>query len=410
VTRDMAGRAMTYLEARTHYGVIDPAVLAPLRPIWRRVLGDQDINALDALYARLIWIADGDNAALDKVAEDYRAIIGPPPSPPGAGGRAKASDDDATAGGGGDGEEGEDGAAAPGAGSLRDALAQAVGAARDGQLEQRSGTEAPATGGSGTGAPTGRMPDRGVARPPAPDEVQASNRFANELRKAMTLGTRRIDKGTPGGRFSGRAYARGRAQRALGHPATTHPWNVIKHITSPIEEPHVLLVVDTSGSMGGYEYALGPIVWIVTDALRQIGGRVATTLFGTGCELLSDGATPMPLVPGIKTGGGTAFAGDAIVTGCQHLDMENTRRPRAVYVRSDGGWYDTESGVHKIRELKALGVRTLHISIAMAPLSVECDRISVITDPADAMDIIARDTVEALRAAARPRVRGHLTA
>jgi hypothetical protein len=100
VTRGMAGRAMTYLHARTHYGVIDPAVLAPLRPIWRRVLGDQDINALDALYARLIWIADGDNAALDQAAEDYRAIIGPPPSPPGAGGGARASDDDATAGGG----------------------------------------------------------------------------------------------------------------------------------------------------------------------------------------------------------------------------------------------------------------------------------------------------------------------
>ena len=33
----------------------------------------------------------------------------------------------------------------------------------------------------------------------------------------------------------------------------------------------------------------------------------------------------------------------------------------------------------------------------MEPLSVEADRIVVIQDPADALDIIARDTVEALK-------------
>ena len=31
VTRDMAGRAMTYLHARTHYGAVKPAALAPLQ-------------------------------------------------------------------------------------------------------------------------------------------------------------------------------------------------------------------------------------------------------------------------------------------------------------------------------------------------------------------------------------------
>ena len=32
LTRDMCGRAMTYLAARTHYGIVDPATLAPLQP------------------------------------------------------------------------------------------------------------------------------------------------------------------------------------------------------------------------------------------------------------------------------------------------------------------------------------------------------------------------------------------
>ena len=65
------------------------------------------------------------------------------------------------------------------------------------------------------------MPDRGVDRPPYPDEVQHARRYANRLRQAITHGTRQIDKRTPGGRFDGRAYARGRA--AARQPAGPSP-------------------------------------------------------------------------------------------------------------------------------------------------------------------------------------------
>jgi len=78
--------------------------------------------------------------------------------------------------------------------------------------------------------------------------------------------------------------------------------------------------------------------------------------------------------------------------------MTNPRRPRFAYVVSDGGWWDTPAGVERIRWLAEHGVRTIHIAIGVAPLSVEADRIVVITDPADALDRIAGDTVAALRA------------
>ena len=133
------------------------------------------------------------------------------------------------------------------------------------------------------------MPDRGVDRPPFPDEIAHARRYATRLRQAITLGTRTIDKRTPGGRFDGRAYARGQAQRAHGRPVSTHPWRITRQISAPIQEPHVALVIDTSGSMGAYEYALGPIAWILTDGLRQIGGRCAIALFGSSAELLTDG-------------------------------------------------------------------------------------------------------------------------
>ena len=410
LTRDMAGRATVYLQARTHYGILDPTVLDGLRDVWRQVLGDQDLDTLDELFAKLIWIADGELEALDRAAREYRAIIGAPDPPPSED-HDDARSGDRSTGGSGDGPAGglvgrsaRAGAGTGARGTARAARRRPRPAAGPRGRGSSATSEAPRVGrGRGTGMPTGRMPDRGVDRPPAPDEIQQARRYATRLRQALTHGTRRIDKRTPGGRFDGRAYARGQAQRQTGRPVTTHPWRITRQVTAPIQEPHVGLVIDTSGSMGAYEYALGPICWILTDGLRQIGGRCATALFGNSVALLADGTRPLPLVPGIKTGGGTAFAGDAIELLCQQLEMTNPRRPRFVYVLSDGGWADTQAGVARIRWLAEHDVPTIHLSIGIAPLSVECDRIHVITDPAQALDHIAADTVAALRARTRAR-------
>lgn len=390
VSRELAGRAAVYLRARTLYGAADPTALRWLEPTWTSVLGTEDLSALDALFARLIWIADGNLDGLDDAARTYREIIGPPDEDPVYGGSAGAPD----------------------VGTLAEALEQAEAVARAGQLVQlehdvdlqallddvahTGRSEAPRPG-AGTGAPSGRMPDRGVDRPPFGDEVAQARRYATRMRQAMTLGTRTIDKRTPGGRFDGRSYARGQAQRAHGRPVSTHPWQITRQITAPIQEPHVALVIDTSGSMGDYEYELGPIAWLLTNGLRQIGGRCAIALFGSDTELLSDGSDRLRLVPGIRTGGGTAFAGDALVAASDCLDMTNPRRPRFAYVLSDGGWYDTPAGVERIHWLAAHGVPTIHIAIGIAPLSVDADRIVVIDDPADALDQVAADTVAALR-------------
>ena len=412
LTRDIAGRASVYLQARTHYGILAPAALDAVRTAWRHVLSEGDLAALDELYARVVWIDDGDLGALDRAAHEYRAIIGPADPPP-ADGQPNGHGQDMDNGAGAAGEDGSAGEGSPSAGSLGEALQQALQWAAEGQLEQLDadvdlqqvlehaagrGDRAPTRGrGRGTGRPTGRMPDRGVERPPAPDEIRHARRYATRLRQALTHGTRRIDKRHPAGRFDGRAYARARAQRQTGRPATSHPWQISRQAHAPIEEPHVGLLIDTSGSMGAYEYALGPICWILTDGLRHIGGRCATALFGNSAALLSDGTRPMALVPGIRTGGGTAFAGDAIELVSDQLEIANPRRPRFLYVLSDGGWSDTRAGVERIRWLAEHDVPTIHLSIGIEPLSVECDRIHVITDPAQALDQIAADTIAALR-------------
>jgi hypothetical protein len=66
-------------------------------------------------------------------------------------------------------------------------------------------------------------------------------------------------------------------------------------------------------------------------------------------------------------------------------------------VVSDGAWYDTQAGFERIRALRGHGVPTIHISIGAEPLSVDADRIVVISDPAEALDQIAADTVAGQR-------------
>jgi hypothetical protein len=266
LTRDLAARATVYLQARTHYGIVDPADLNGLGELWRAVLGEDDLRALDALYSRLVWIRDGELERLDEAAREYRRIVGEPDPPSGAGG---AGEPGGSGEGGGEADWGEgdgpDSGGGPAVGSLADALEQAIASARAGQLAQldedvdlgqlleRAAGEREERGrlgrGRGTGLPTGRLPDRGVDRPPYPGEVQHARRYATRLRQAITHRTRQIDKRTPGGRFDGRAYARGRAQRAAGGPVTTHPWRATRHVAVPIDEPHVGLIIDTSGSM-----------------------------------------------------------------------------------------------------------------------------------------------------------------
>jgi hypothetical protein len=184
LTRDMAGRATVYMQARTHYDTVDPAALDGLRGLWRQVLGDRDLNALDALFARVVWIADGDLDALDRAAREYREITGAPDPPPpdrvGSSGASGSEPDPTTSG---DHPDGDDGGQ-PAAGTLGGALEQALEQARDGQLEQlnedvdlqqvlgeaadRCGRRAGAGGGGGRGCRRGGCPTAAWTAPRRP--------------------------------------------------------------------------------------------------------------------------------------------------------------------------------------------------------------------------------------------------
>jgi hypothetical protein len=134
LTRELAARATAYLHARTCYRIVDPAAVDVLCELWGVVLGERDLNALDDLYARVLWIPDGELDRLDHAAREYRQIVGDPDEPPSRGGSGEP------AGSGEDGGEapsgGSDSDGGAGADSLADALEHAIAAARSQQLEQ----------------------------------------------------------------------------------------------------------------------------------------------------------------------------------------------------------------------------------------------------------------------------------
>jgi hypothetical protein len=136
LTRDLAARATVHLQARTHDGVVEPATLNPLRSVWSAVLGEECLAALDDLYARLIWIPDGELDRLDEAAGEYRRIVGEPDSPTSATG---AGERGGSGEGGGEADPGEGDGSDSGNGlraeSLADALEQAIASARASQIE-----------------------------------------------------------------------------------------------------------------------------------------------------------------------------------------------------------------------------------------------------------------------------------
>lgn len=401
VTRNLAGWTMVYLQGRVPYGVLEERHLDALRPTWIKVLGADDHNQVCALIDRLIWVPDGDIEALASIAREYRDIIGPP------------DDEDQTASSGGGRQDGGGSGASPDLGAAIGELAEKVGedlassSEPDEICDQAKDTARnpaqPIRVTHEHAPPSGRIQDRGVNRPPYADERQASRSYANALQRALTAGTVRIDKRMPGGRFNSRTFARQIAERQSGRPSTARPWEIERQVRNPIRAPHVALLIDTSGSMSTYEGALGPIVWMLTEGLRSVDGRVAVVLFGDGCQLLSDGTRPLPLVPGIQCDGGHELIAQGLDLACSQLDMGDQRRPRFAYMVGDGHWVDRQAGVEKVRELRALGVPSIHIGIGTMPWAVEADRTLAIDDPAQLLDEVARDTAAALNAARRGR-------
>lgn len=354
------------------------------------------------------------------------------------GSQGSRSEDDANAGDGGSdsGETGDpgDGASAGGdaATTLADRLQEAIEQAQQDaaarlEAEQAQGTDVgkklqtatdltnqantaaqqPSAAASeiesagGVGLPSGRLADRGVDRPPTSDERRFADELARQLLRARVVQSKEVIKRLPGGRFNSRAAMRASAQRMMGQPVTSHPWSVEPPSKQHLRAPHVLLIVDTSGSMSSTRPVIGSLCWTLDNAIRQIDGTLAITAFGNGIGTIHTGQTALKKVPDIVTSGGTAYGAEAMKLGATYIELENPRRPRAIYILSDGGWCDSRSGVEAIKRYAEIGVPTVHLSIGVEPLGLQASEIVVIRNADDAAKAIAERTAAALTGARR---------
>ena len=240
LTRDLAARATVYLQARTHYGIVEPADARPApRGCGARCSASTTSAALDDLYARVIWIPDGELERLDEAAREYRRIVGEPDPPPSAGG---AGEPGGSGEGGGEADSGEgdgpDSGGGAAAGSLADALEQAIATARAGQLEQldedvdlQQVLEHAAAGGErveqARPRARDRAADRAAARPRRrPAAVPRRGAARPPLRQPPAPGDHAgdaADRQAHPGRALRRSRLRTRPRRAGRRPAGHHP-------------------------------------------------------------------------------------------------------------------------------------------------------------------------------------------
>jgi len=270
------------------------------------------------------WIPDGDLDRLDEAARGLPADRGdhrPAPDWPGGAGEAEdartrratavpARDDGDQAGGG------------AAAGSLADALEPRLRPARAGQLKQldedidlgqlletppAANVRASLAAGAGPGcrpagcptvAWTGRRIPTRYRRPAAtpPGCVRRSRRGRGRSTRAPQAGA---STAAP-------THVAARSMLA-GRPISTHPVAGYQASRGTDPGPHVGLIIGHVRVDASYEYALGPIAWILTDGLGRSGGRCATALFGNSAELARRRKPTAPLVPGIRTAGGHRF-------------------------------------------------------------------------------------------------------
>ena len=396
-----AARGPTCRRARTTASSSPPRSPS-LQAIWRTVLGADDMRALDDLYARVIWVPDGENdrARPRRRASTARSSARPtrrrharrrrrPTAQP----RARRA---AT------------GRRLPTADVAADALEQLERGSRDRPAAARRGLDlrharaAPARRPAARRAApararrAGRMPDRGVDRPPSPDEIQQARRYATRLRRALAT-ARGGSTSAPPADASTAAPTRA-AKRSARPGARSARTRGRSRATSArrSRQPHVALIIDTSGSMSAYEYALGPIAWILTDGLRRSTDardravrqrrQPAQRRHATRCRTCP-GSAPAAAPPSPATRSRSPPTNSRWPTAAARASVRAHRRR---LVRHGGRRARRSAGCAEH------GVPTIHLSIGAEPLSVEAGRICVLTDPADALDLIAADTVAAL--------------
>jgi hypothetical protein len=245
-------------------------------------------------------------------------------------------------------------------------------------------------------------------RAPTAEEEAIARDLARRLSLVPVANDRRMLQRYPPGAVDAVQMVHREAQLARGLAPSAEPFARMERSVDRLRDPRIVVLLDTSGSMGSWiELATG-IGWAVARAAVLLRGRVAMVGFGNQVSPIIDPASPPRLVPVVESDGGTMFVRQAWERATERLNMRDPHAPRLLVVVSDGDWHYPDEDRNLLEPYLRSGVAALTIAAGCEPtgsvgVPVAIERPlqlgRVVTD-------VFRELVLAQRSGRRPRVRG----
>ncbi|WP_329020787.1 hypothetical protein [Streptomyces sp. NBC_01601] len=425
-----AAASAALILGRVDAGVLSKREAEPVRAAAAKILGPKDLASLRTLWRRALKLADGDQAALLRVARRWVEVVGVDEDDELPGGGCAAGDpgpaahgDDADAAGGQDDALGAAVAAVVKpvsvaaqirTGALVDpeetrrneeAAARAQQRKRAEESAQRAAQDAARRVFAPAPSSVPTPPNSPVCgrRAPSPEERVAARRLGAALMGAQFREPDRIrvTSAVPPGRLSGRDAMLAVAQRSRNMPVTARPFrSKVRQLT---EEPPVSVgaAVDVSGSMGPYASVLASASWIFAHGTHEVSGTAATVAFGAAVTpIVSPGQRPSQVTEFAANDGTHRFT-EAVnaLDGALHLSRPVGARVLAIV--SDGHWEQVElrRGEQLVQRLSRAGVHVLWFCLDPRSKVLPGAHRVAIGDVADIPSALSTALVTALRKA-----------
>ncbi|MDO8185821.1 vWA domain-containing protein [Conexibacter sp. JD483] len=249
-------------------------------------------------------------------------------------------------------------------------------------------------------------------RQPTAEEQAVAREVHRRIAAVPALRDERLQTRYPPGRIDFTELVRRDAQLARGLAPNAEPFGRVEPVRGLLRDPLVVVLVDSSGSMGHWiDLAVG-MGWAIAQGARSLRGRVAVVSFGNQATGLIDPARPPSRVPIMYAAGGTAHISEAFLVGAARLNLLDTAATRILAVVSDGDWHYNAHDHAVLSPYLRSGMRAMTVCAGAEPMNALGTgvRVDKPTELGDALATVLIDAVLADRGQRRGASRRRLTA
>lgn len=406
-----AGMAAGLITARAEAGIVPNDLARPVEYEVRRVIGQDKLNRLRAIWNAARAVEDEDADTMLRLGEMWCQALEVDAEQPAPDGQDPSGQQGPGAPGGAPGSS-RVGAAVRRA--ARKIAKQAAVPVPSPKAQARTRAQrASATGQRVFGAPapdpndkSTRTPITGVRKPTAKEKAAAA-RLGRTLRQAGTRERQEIRNTSiaPPGRLGMRAALARDAQRAAGAMPSAEPWVHITRKSLPNPPVRVGILADVSGSMQAFAKPVASAAWIMSNATYHAGAEnaSATIAFATQVTVITRPGKPPAQVTEFDAHPGRHRVTESIDALTGTLGLATPGAARLLVIASDAEFEpsETQGARDRIAHLISTGCAVLWLDPtgkAKVPPGVTCLHLA---DPAEAPELIAKAATRALAAAAR---------